>query len=117
MRGLVGPERLVGRSIHDPAETADEADYFVFGTVFRTASKPADAPVAGLDLLAEVARRSRAPVLAIGGVTPDLAPACRQAGAAGIAAIAVFLPPGRSKQALGPSAAVSAFRAAWTLRT
>ena len=117
VRGLVGPERLIGRSIHDPAETADDADYFVFGTVFRTASKPADAPVAGLDLLAEVARRSRAPVLAIGGVTPDRVPACRDAGAAGVAAIAVFLPPGRSNQALGPAAAVSAFRAAWTLST
>ena len=117
VRELVGTAMLIGRSIHDPAETADDADYFVFGTVFRTASKPADAPVAGLDALAEAVRRSTAPVLAIGGVTPDRAPACRQAGAAGVAAIGVFLPFGRSASALGPGAAVAAFRAAWNLRT
>jgi thiamine-phosphate pyrophosphorylase len=113
VRELVGPDVLIGRSIHDPVETTDAADFLVFGTVFRTASKPADAPVAGLDALAEASRRSTVPVLAIGGVTPDRATACRMAGAAGIAAIGIFLPPGRSQYALGPAAAVAAFRAAW----
>jgi len=117
VRELVGTSALIGRSIHDPAESADDADYFVFGTVFRTGSKPSDAPVAGLDALAAAARRSLAPVLAIGGMTPDRAPACRQAGAAGVAAIGVFLPPGRTKHALGPAAGVAALRAAWNLRT
>jgi thiamine-phosphate diphosphorylase len=114
VRELVGTAVLIGRSIHDPAESPDEADYFVFGTVFRTGSKPADAPVAGLDALAEAARRSAAPVLAIGGMTPARASVCRQAGAAGVAAIGVFLPPGRRDHALGPAAAVAAFRAAWS---
>ena len=113
VRELRGPGFLIGRSIHDPAETADEADLFVFGTLFRTASKPADVQVAGLDVLAEAARRSTAPVLAIGGITPERARECREAGAAGVAAISIFLPPGRSPHAIGPSAAVSALRAAW----
>ena len=113
VRELVGSRVLIGRSIHDPAETTDAADFFVFGTVFRTESKSADARVAGLDALAEAARRSTAPVLAIGGVTPALAASCRTAGAAGVAAIGIFLPPGRSSNALGPAAAVTALRAAW----
>lgn len=117
VRELVGADALIGRSIHDPAETTDAADFFVFGTVFRTDSKPEGARVAGLDALAEAARRSSAPVLAIGGVTPALAAACRRAGAAGIAAIGIFLPPGRANNALGPSAAVAALHAAWNLRT
>ena len=114
VRELVGPRCLIGRSIHDPAETADAADFFVFGTVFRTSSKPADAPVAGLGALAEATRRSVAPVLAIGGVTPERARGCREAGASGVAAISIFLPAGHSEHALGPAGAVSALRAAWT---
>ena len=116
VRELVGTAVLIGRSIHDPAETTDAADYFLFGTVFRTGSKPADAPVAGLEALAAAARQSTAPVLAIGGVTPDRAAVCRQAGAAGVAAIGIFLPPGRSGNALGPAAAINALRTAWNLR-
>jgi thiamine-phosphate diphosphorylase len=115
VRELVGTAVLIGRSIHDPSETADDADYFLFGTVFRTGSKPVDAPVAGLDALAEAARQSTVPLLAIGGVTPDRATSCRQAGAAGLAAIGIFLPPGRSGHALGPTAATTALRAAWNL--
>jgi thiamine-phosphate pyrophosphorylase len=45
------------------------------------------------------------PVLAIGGVTPAGVPACRDAGAAGVAAIGAFLP--------SPARAILAMRAAW----
>jgi thiamine-phosphate pyrophosphorylase len=117
VRELGVPKLLIGRSIHDSSEAADAADFFVFGTVFTTSSKPADAPVAGLDALAAAARRSVVPVLAIGGVTPHRARTCREAGAAGVAAIGIFLPVGRSKNALGPYAAVSALRTAWKVRT
>jgi thiamine-phosphate pyrophosphorylase len=115
VRELVGPDALIGRSIHDSAETIDAADFFLFGTVFPTGSKPADIPVAGPDGLAAAARQSTVPVLAIGGVTPARARACRQAGAAGIAAIGIFLPPGRATHALGPAAAITALRTAWNL--
>ena len=57
--------------------------------------------------------RATMPVLAIGGVAPDRAGECRHAGAAGMAAIGIFLPPGRAPGALGPRAATVALRDAW----
>ena len=87
------------------------ADYWLFGTVFPTASKP-DVAAAGLEPLAALAASSATPVLGIGGITPENARACRQAGASGIAAIGAFLPEGTAPGALGVAAATRAFRAA-----
>jgi len=92
-RRLLGPGRLVGRSVHSAAaarEAADDgADYVVFGPVFASASHPGRAP-AGLEALREVVAGTPIPVLAIGGVDAGRAAACRAAGAAGFAAITYF---------------------------
>lgn len=105
---------VVGRSVHaaDEAPMAG-ADYLMFGTVFASRSKPPDAPVGGVDGLRAAAAASPAPVLAIGGVTPGRVAACREAGAAGVGAIGVFLPRGRTADSLGPAEAVAALRRAW----
>ena len=91
-RSLMG-ERLVGRSVHslDAALRAegDGADFVIFGPVWASASHPDSLPV-GIEALAEVAHALKIPVLAIGGVTEDRAPECRNAGAAGYAAIGLF---------------------------
>lgn len=113
VRDLVGPSAILGRSIHSIAETSDVADLFVFGTVFPSGSKRPDAPIVGVTALAEVVGRARVPVLAIGGVTPERVPEVRATGAAGVAAIGVFLPPGRAPGALGPAAATRELRAVW----
>lgn len=107
MRPLRPAGWIVGRSVHTVEESAaaGEADYLIFGTVFPSVSKPIDAPVAGLDALRAACAVSTAPVLAIGGITPDRVAACRDAGAGGIAAIGAFLP--------GPAQAIRAMRAAW----
>ncbi len=99
----------IGRSVHAAgAGTAHEgADYLLFGTVFASASKPASWHVAGLDQLAAMAASTTLPVLAIGGVTPAHVRAVVAAGAAGVAAIGVFLPP---PLGLGPGSAVRALR-------
>jgi thiamine-phosphate pyrophosphorylase len=115
VRRLTGTHRLIGRSAHtiiDPA-VVDGADYLVFGTVFPSESKPQGAPVAGLEALRDACAAMTVPVLAIGGVTPDRVADCKRAGAAGVAAIGVFLPPGRSPNALGTRAAALALRDAW----
>jgi thiamine-phosphate pyrophosphorylase len=62
------------------------ADYLVFGSVFETQSHPGAAP-AGLDLLREVCSAVEIPVFAIGGITPENAHLCWNAGAHGIAVI------------------------------
>ncbi len=86
------PRWLVGRSAHNAAEldAAADADYIVFGTVFATDSKPGLAGQ-GVEALATAVRHAQAPVLAIGGMTPDRIRACAKAGAAGVAGITLFL--------------------------
>jgi thiamine-phosphate pyrophosphorylase len=85
---------IVGASCHalDGAiRAADEgADYLFFGPVFATPSKVPFGSPQGLAKLAEVCRAMSIPVIAIGGITLENARACRDAGAAGIAAIRLF---------------------------
>jgi thiamine-phosphate diphosphorylase len=129
VRSLGGASFVVGRSIHhrDEPREHDAADYLLFGTVFPGGSKGSDrgqtgvrprsdpglTPAAqGVEALGAAVRASRAPVLAIGGITPDRVRAVRAVGAAGVAAIGVFLPEGRGADALGPVRAAAALRAA-----
>jgi thiamine-phosphate pyrophosphorylase len=85
---------LVGASTHslDSARAAADsgADYITFGPVFATPSKAGYGAPQGIERLAAVCRSLSIPVLAIGGITPENAGACRAAGAAGIAAIRLF---------------------------
>jgi thiamine-phosphate pyrophosphorylase len=92
-RKLLGPGRLIGRSVHsrEAAEQAEAegADYLVFGPVFPTSSHPGR-EAAGLQVLEEVAAAVRIPVLAIGGIDLARAQVCLAAGAGGFAAIGYF---------------------------
>ncbi len=89
-----GPGRLVGASTHSRERAVDAAaagvDFVTFGPVFETASKPG-APARGLDALADVCAAVTVPVLAIGGVTPERAAACVEAGAHGVAVIGAVM--------------------------
>ena len=94
VRRIVPPGFLIGRSVHSVTEAVRAAvdggaDYLMFGTVFSTTSKP-DHAAAGATALAEVVVATSLPVLAVGGVTVATAPDAARAGAAGIAAIALF---------------------------
>lgn len=90
VRHLVGPDMLIGRSVHSEVGAVDAecqgADYLVLGTVFETASHP-EGHVGGLDLVAEVTGSVGIPVLGIGGITPDNAQCVVEAGASGVAVI------------------------------
>jgi thiamine-phosphate pyrophosphorylase len=85
---------LVGASTHslESARAAADsgADYLIFGPVFATPSKAGYGAPQGIERLAAVCRSISIPVLAIGGIRPENAPACAAAGAAGIAAIRLF---------------------------
>jgi thiamine-phosphate pyrophosphorylase len=83
---------LIGRSVHSAGDAmrADGADYVIFGAVFPTASKPGQAP-AGLEALEETVRTTPLPVLAVGGVTIETAGRVVRTGAAGVAAIGLFV--------------------------
>jgi thiamine-phosphate pyrophosphorylase len=92
--GRTTADFLIGRSVHEMAEAVEHApavDYVIAGTVFPSVSKP------GADLLGErglsrMAAAVRVPILAIGGVTVERLPAIAASGAAGVAAIGLFLP-------------------------
>jgi thiamine-phosphate pyrophosphorylase len=87
---------LIGVSAHSEAEIAyaeaHGADFAVFAPVFE---KSGTANPEGLDILRRICRRDEAaaspiPVFALGGITPQNAEQCLQAGAAGIAGIRLF---------------------------
>jgi len=92
-RRLLPPPFLVGRSVHtvQEASAASDADYLIAGTVFPSAAKPGAAELLGLDGLRAIVSASAVPVLAIGGITPDRIADVLAAGAAGIAAIGLFI--------------------------
>jgi thiamine-phosphate pyrophosphorylase len=85
---------LIGVSTHslEAAKSAvcAGADYIFFGPIFATPSKSAYGPPQGLERLAQVCDSVTIPVLAIGGITLENAPACFSIGASGIAAIRLF---------------------------
>jgi thiamine-phosphate pyrophosphorylase len=84
-RALVGPEAIVGRSTHAPAQ-ADEAeadpdvDYLAVGPVHATPTKPGR-PAAGLDYVAYAAAHVSKPWFAIGGLDAATLPAAVARGA------------------------------------
>ena len=71
-RALVGPDRIIGRSTHEPAQAdaaqADpDVDYLAVGPVHETPTKPGR-PAAGPDYVAYAARTVTKPWFAIGGL-------------------------------------------------
>jgi thiamine biosynthesis protein ThiS len=106
-RSLLGPEVLIGRSVHSPdgAIAAAEADYVLAGHVYPSASKPGMPPL-GLAGLANIVAVAPCPVIAIGGITPERVREVIQAGARGIAVI------GAIAEADDPRAAARALRVA-----
>jgi thiamine-phosphate diphosphorylase len=97
---------LIGRSVHAldeaTAAAADGADYLIAGTVYPTSSKPG-ARLLGVDGLAAVVQTVAVPVLAIGGVTQGRVAPVAATGAAGIAAIGLFMTgPGGAPCRAGP---------------
>jgi thiamine-phosphate pyrophosphorylase len=84
-RGAVGPDRIIGRSSHAPAQAhaadADpEVDYLAVGPVHTTPTKPGR-PAAGPDYVAYAAAHVRKPWFAIGGIDAATLPAVVALGA------------------------------------
>lgn len=94
-RRMLGPDRVLGVSSHNPAQLsqADLApvDYIAIGPVFPTQSKENPDPVVGLDGVQAARRLTRRPLVAIGGITQKNARLVMDAGADSVAVIsAVF---------------------------
>jgi thiamine-phosphate pyrophosphorylase len=94
-RRIAGPRAIVGISTHDEAQIAaavrTSASYLAVGPVYGTASKDTGYTARGLALVRHAAQTSAVPVVAIGGITLERAPAVIAAGAASVAVISDLL--------------------------
>ena len=108
-RRLLGPDRLLGVSVHSAGEAGEAmdggADFVIAGMVWESATHPGR-PGAGVGLIREVAALG-VPVIAIGGVTPARTAEARDAGAAGVAVIRGVW------DAHDPAAAVNEYLSQW----
>lgn len=94
-RRMLPEGMMIGVSTHTVEQVAradqSPADYIAFGPIFATNSKEAPDPVVGLSGLTKARRITPKPLVAIGGITADNAPAVIAAGADSVAVIGALL--------------------------
>ncbi len=90
-RALLGPDAIIGLSVENMAQldAAQEldVDYLGVSPVWATPTKTDTAPPWGLEGLAEARKKSRLPLVAIGGIHADNAARVIAAGAHGLAVV------------------------------
>ena len=90
-REILGPLAIIGISSHSLAQARLAAeqpvDYVAFGPIFATTTKANPDPVVGLEGLAAVRAVIELPLIAIGGITLEKAPAVFAAGADSVAVV------------------------------
>jgi thiamine-phosphate pyrophosphorylase len=95
VRGIIGPERWLGVSTHNPEQLREadltSADYLAIGPVFATSSKDRPDPVVGLEGVRRARALTRKPLVAIGGITRANAASVIEAGADSVAVISDLL--------------------------
>jgi thiamine-phosphate pyrophosphorylase len=100
VRPIVGGA-VIGLSTHDArqvdAALSSVADYLAVGPIFDTATKDTGYEARGLELVRYAARKGK-PVVAIGGMTLERAPAVIAAGAASVAVISDVLATGAPEE-------------------
>ena len=94
-RKLMGPDKIIGVTVHTVAEAlaaqAGGADIWGCRPSLPPATKADAGAPTGVTLLAEIRRRVTLPLVAIGGITLANAPAVIGAGADGVCAIAAVV--------------------------
>ncbi len=91
VRCLIGPERWLGVSTHNPDQLAaandTSADYLAIGPVFATTSKDQPDPTVGLEGVRLARALTTKPLVAIGGITRQNCLSVLDAGADSVAVI------------------------------
>jgi thiamine-phosphate pyrophosphorylase len=95
-RRILPAPNIIGFSTHNEqqlrAGDAEPVDYLAIGPIFATASKQNPDPVVGLDRLRAWRSLTKKPLVAIGGITRELAPQVFEAGADSVAVISDLFP-------------------------
>lgn len=96
VREILGPDKIIGLSTHSREQFEQglktSANYLAVGPIYPTTSKENPDPVVGLELLTEVKAIADRPLVAIGGITLERAPAVLAAGADSVAVISALYP-------------------------
>ena len=87
VRSAIGTEAIIGRSIDSPDDCEVGPDYFGLGPIFNTDTKHDAGPVVGLAQLRGWREHIPGPLVAIGGMSVERAPAVIHAGADGVAVV------------------------------
>ena len=89
-RALLGPDRLVGASVHDAEEATQAArggaDFLIVGALWATPSHSGETPM-GPQLIRDVGAAVSVPLVGIGGVTPERVAEIVEAGGHGAAVV------------------------------
>jgi thiamine-phosphate pyrophosphorylase len=104
-RKLLGKQAIIGYSTHNVLQASVAAnlpvDYIAIGPIFETGTKANPDPVVGLDGLRGVRYAvGNIPLVAIGGITLENAPAVIEAGADSVALIGALLSGGAAQLSL-----------------
>ncbi len=95
-RRIVARSSIIGFSTHNEhqlrAGDLEPVDYLAIGPIFATGSKQNPDPVVGLDGLRALRPLTQKPLVAIGGITRELAPQVFLAGADSVAVIGDLFP-------------------------
>jgi thiamine-phosphate diphosphorylase len=88
----IAPALPLGASVHSlgEARAAGGADWLLLGAVFPSSSHPGGQTI-GLEGVRQLAAADLGPIVGIGGITPENAPAVLGAGAHGVAVISAIL--------------------------
>ena len=93
-RALLGSSAIIGLSTHTVeqviAADREPVDYIAAGPIFSTTTKLDTSPVIGLEGIVRARALTRKPLVAIGGITRENAPAVYDAGADAVAVISAI---------------------------
>ena len=96
VRELIGPDRILGVSTHNPRQVAaadrEPVDYIAIGPIFGTRSKINPDPVVGRDGISRSRATTKKPLVAIGGITLANSQMLLRAGADSLAVISALIP-------------------------
>ena len=93
-RNILGPDTLIGRSVHSLAGALrtkeQDADFLLVGTMFASRSHPGEKPV-GPELVRQITTQCSVPMIGIGGIEAGYTRHVINAGANGVAVISSIL--------------------------